>query len=134
MSSTAAAQEQTLGGFDFHFSMAQGYYDQQEYDKAIESIKDALISKRNNPHIYVLRAKIHLARTNNLDAISDLKRASRIGSEEADKMLGNLGLKPPGAMGQIETESFENEIDIYLEKIETKQEPKQKKPKKKTHK
>lgn len=124
------AQEKKRGGYEFHLSLANGYYDQKEYGKAIESIKDALRTKRNKPHVYVLRAKIHLARNNNPEAISDLERASKMGSEEADKMLVELGLKPYGAMSQKQTEAFENEVEEYLKKIEAQNEPKQKGDKK----
>jgi tetratricopeptide (TPR) repeat protein len=124
------AQENRRGGYDFHLSLAYGYYDQQEYAKAIESIKDALRTKRNKPHIYVLRAKIHLARNGNLEAIADLNRASRLGSEEADKMLAELGAKSPRAMSQKEVEAFENDLNEYLKKQEAKKEPKLKKDKK----
>lgn len=126
----AFAQEKKRGGYEFHFSLAQGYYDQQEYAKAIKSIKDALRTKRNDPHIYVLRAKIHLTRNSNLEAIADLERASRMGSEEADKMLKELGLKPHGSFSETEAEAFENEIDEYLKKQEAQKEPKQKRDKK----
>lgn len=130
LSSAGKAQEQRRGGYDFHLSLALGYYDQQEYAKAIESIKDALRTKRNQPHIYVLRAKIRLVQNNNIEAIADLERASRLGSEEADNLLKELGVKPPRAMNEKEAEAFEKEIDEYLEKIETKKEPKQKKTRK----
>jgi tetratricopeptide (TPR) repeat protein len=130
ISAGAVAQVQKRGGYDFHLSLAQGYYDQQEYAKAIESIKDALRSKRNDPSIYVLRAYIHIARNNNADAIRDLQRASRIGSEEADKMLIALGAQPHGALSKGEVESFESDVDKYLKRIEAEKQPKQKRPKK----
>jgi predicted Zn-dependent protease len=130
LATSAYSQEKSRGDYEFHFSRALGFYDQKKYEMATKSINLAIVSKRNDPAIYILQAKINLATNKKPTAISNLQKASRIGSEEADKMLIELGSQPYKALNKQDAEAFENEIEEYLKKIEAQNEPNQKRDKK----
>lgn len=136
-SSVLFAQEKKRGGYDFHMQKAKEYFEQKEYELAKESFKSAVRSKRNNPEAYLLRANIAMAEDNRADAINYLNRASRIGSETADKLLIDMGAEPWRALNDKEAQEFNNDLENYFEvtnKEANTENKKKKKDKKKTHK
>jgi len=127
------AQEKKRGAYEFHLEKAQEYYDQKFYELAMESVKGALRTKRNDPNIYLLKADINLALNKKQNAISDLQKASRIGSAEADKRLVELGSEPWRHLEEPEAKELENDLEEYLKKNEettSSKDKKDKKPKK----
>jgi len=114
----ASAQEKKRGDYEFHLSKAYAYYHQKNYDLAMESVKGALRTKRNEPKIFLLKADINLALDRKPEAIRDLQKASRIGSDEADKKLIELGSKPLKSLNETEAKELENDLEKYLRKIE----------------
>jgi tetratricopeptide (TPR) repeat protein len=128
------AQEKKRGDYEFHLKKAQEYFNQKNYDLAMESVKGALRTKRNDPNIYLLKADINFALDKFTDSIKDLQKASRIGSEEADKRLAAIGSKAWKALEETEAKEFEKDLEEYLRKVEEVENPsktkKEKKPKK----
>ena len=78
--------------YDVYFGRAESYYYIGKMSKAREDIKKALELKKDDPLIFVLRAKVGWSQFDRESAIKDFDKAVELGfpKEDADKILDSL--------------------------------------------
>lgn len=109
--SGALLGQDLLIGVDYHYQKADSLYEVGNYEEALVHLRKGLLTSKNDADLNVLRAKCHLKLNEISLAQKYLRRASRIGSYKADKMLDSL---ESGSRRTEASEQFKEELEEYL--------------------
>lgn len=95
-----------------HVRLADSLYAAGSTSGAIDHLQKALITKKSDPDIYLFLSRCYLETGGIGQAKKYLRRASRIGNQEAQHLLDSLKGRPQRPVDQ----EFQNDLEEYLEK------------------
>lgn len=112
--SAQTGSEDPSWSYQMSYFQGDSLYRAGDYKGAVEKLTVAILTKKSDPHVFLLRAKAYIKLGDIKKAKRDLRSAQRIGNYRADMLMDSL----MGRTVEQQDTQFEEDLKEYLEKTD----------------
>lgn len=109
-----SGSEDPSWSYQLNYYQGDSLYRAGDYAGAVEKLNVAILTKKSDPDVFLLRARAYIKLGDFKKAKRDLRSAQRIGNYEADMLMDSL----MGRTVEQKDAEFEKDLEKYLRKTE----------------